>query len=100
MKPRYSIEIKYGTHAKYSLWWTKHYGDCSGGVTGYDSAEECVQFIKEHVLPRWKSYDSIIGRQPDPVTLENTRFESVVESVNLEQLLQGQQSLSAFGVSA
>ena len=98
MKPRYSIEIKQGTHQKYSLWWTKHYGDGSGGVTGYDSVEEGVTYIREPILPRWRQYDAIIGREPDALTLDNTHFESVIESVTMAQILGGQQSLCTFEV--
>lgn len=98
MKPRYSIEIKHRTHERFCVWFTKHYGDSSGGVCGFDTVEECISFIKDHVIHRWGKHDSIVGRKPAPVTIQNTHFESVTDEITLPLLLGGQQSLCSFEV--
>lgn len=98
MKPRYSIAIKHSTHKQFAVFYSKKYGDYSGGVSGYDSVEQCIFFIKNHVLKSWSQHDSIVGRQSDPVTLQNTHFESVADEITLPLLLAGQQTLNAFEV--
>ena len=99
MNPRYTIEIKHGTHQHFSLWLTKNYGDYRSETGGYNSVEECLIRIKEYVNGVWKEFDSIAGRKPDPVTIQNTHFESVTDKVTLSLVLGGQQSLSAFEVA-
>ena len=95
MKPRYSIEIKANSkHERFSVSYSKHYGDYSSGVHCYDTVEDCIGFIQNHVLKCWSRYDSIAGREPDPVTLGNTHFESVTAKITLPLLLAGQQSLT------
>ncbi len=87
-KPRqkkypYRIRIYYttpGTPAhddckcKYIAGAGKSIGDCSGGGGPYKDREEVITSILNG-MDRWKEFDSILGRTPDPVNTKTVLFE-------------------------
>lgn len=96
MKPAYTIEIKYGSCTQYAVWYSRKFGNYLGGVSGFETAEECVNFIRTQVLSGWREPHPLCTHPSVPVTRSNTLFTSVIESITLPKLLHGQQMLTVF----
>ncbi|MFA5378382.1 MAG: hypothetical protein WC455_21690 [Dehalococcoidia bacterium] len=59
---------KYIAHA------AKQYGDYYGGGGGVTTKQEAIDMIL-HYISKWQKFDSILGRDPDPVTKRNLLFK-------------------------
>lgn len=99
---KYSIDI----HMMDSENWTergypisvhtsKEYGNCLGGAGGVKTKEDAVQRIRE-AIEQWETYDSIVGRMSDKVTIKNTEFTCCFDDITLQDILKGQKRVQDF----
>lgn len=91
---RYVIEVKREEGEYASLYYSKNYGNHSGGAMGIKSKEELIRRVKK-IKKNWESYDSIARREGDKVTKENLYFYSFTDEVKKMELL-GMKRLSSF----
>ena len=97
---RYSIEIREPSWddqdkgERYSLWFSKNYGNMYGGATGCSSLQSLKDTLRR-IVRQWEEYDSILGRIPDKVTDRNLYFESFTDEVTISDAL-GIQTLNGW----
>jgi len=93
---KYSIRIEPPAWEgyKYALFYSKNYGDFSGGATEFKTKRELLEFVRKRFL-EWESYDLILGRCGDKVTPENLGFKSFTTDITKQELF-GNKKLDAF----
>lgn len=95
-KYRYTIEIKkpskrklkneWCRDEKYTVWFSKNYGNSYGGVTGYETKPDVIKSLRQ-TIKLWEEYDSILGKMPDKVTTKNLFFESFTPEITITNIL-------------
>jgi len=94
---KYNVEIKQPNWEgyKYAVFYSKRYGNMSGGATEFKTKEDLIGFIKKQ-FKRWEKYDSIVQRIGDKVTKNNLEFTSFTDDITKAELF-GIKTLFSFG---
>lgn len=96
MKYKIHIEKPHWDGYKYALFYSKEYGDNSGGATEFKTKQKLLDFVKEQIN-QWEGYDSILGRISDKVTKGNIDFISFTDEINIAEIF-GMETLFSFGL--
>ena len=88
-KKRYWIRIGESSFpgAKYTLVFSKKYGNFYGGAFSAKDREELLRLLNE-VINDWEGYDSILERNGDKVTPRNLELEVLAPDISPSDVIR------------